>query len=92
MDGEGESRDSIFAAAVVSNVTAMFGLWESWRGLRLARFSGENRNELSESFFFGAADPKRNVLPRMAAAGEEEWRGMPKGHSAERWRRLSGLG
>jgi hypothetical protein len=33
-------------------------------------------------------DPKRNVFARM----EGEWRGIPKGHSEERWRRLSGLG
>ena len=75
MDGEGESRDNIFAAAGISNVTvAIFGLCESCRGFRFERFSGENKNELSERFFFGAADPNRTVFPTM----EGEWSGMLK--------------
>ena len=59
---------------------------DSWRGFRFARFSGENKNELSESFFFGAV-PKRNEFPTM----EEQCCGIPKGQSA-RWSKESGLG
>jgi hypothetical protein len=55
----------------------MFGLSESCSGFRFARFSGENRKEVSENFFFGPV-PKRNELPTM----EEQCEGTPKGHSA----------
>jgi hypothetical protein len=55
----------------------MLGLSESYSGFRFARFSGENRNEVSENFFFGAV-PNKNELPTM----EEQCEGTPKGHSA----------
>jgi hypothetical protein len=64
-DGDGEvSRVSSFAALVFPRNMPMFGFVESWRGVRFARFSGEKRKELSESFFLGAV-PKRKAFPTM---------------------------
>jgi hypothetical protein len=64
----------------------MFGLSETCKGFRLARFSGENRKEVSENFFLGPV-PNKNEFP----TSEEQCAGTPKGYSA-RCRRLSGLG
>jgi len=64
----------------------MFCLFESCRGFRFARFSGENRNELSEGFFFGVVVPNKKVFPIIEEG--DNW--IPNGHSAS-CRRLSGL-
>jgi hypothetical protein len=74
MDGEGElgaSMASSLAALGESNDNVMFCRVESRRGLRFARFSGEKKKALSESFFFGRVGLKRKVLPIKAAEAED---------------------
>jgi hypothetical protein len=68
----------------------MFGLCDSCKGFRLARFSRDNKNELSEVFFFGGAATAPSAKG-VFVTREEGWTGMWNGDS-ERWRRPSGLG
>ena len=95
MDGEGEQRvsmESSLAAAVDmaldSKDRVTFCFVVSRRGFRFARFSGEKRNALSESFFLGAVGLKRKVFPMTDGLG---WGAVAKGPCA-RWKRASGLG
>lgn len=95
MDGDGElgaSMDSSLAALGESKASVMFCFVESSRGLRFARFSGEKKKALSESFFFGREGLKRKVLRIKAAEAEDVDAVVVANGPCARLKRASGLG